>query len=996
MRTLDELYLAYRQAKIALWAERRGVGMLDIAHFEGRLAPGLTALLVTLSENGGWFDGIDVGAIAAIPKRLKLPERSDERSTYFGPKGFPEQAELEVRFQLRPSLAFAIVEILYLWQFGAVIDATVPDESVGYRLLRTKRGRAPRATARWLFEYWPKRYAEFRSEPMAAARKLLRQRGKTGSCTLVSIDISSFYDNVAADFLVEPSFIVELEGAAAGRGLTFDRTEYLDATRSLIDAYARFQRKIERATGVGNPRGVPIGALTSRVVANAALAPLDRYLAAQKSIVCTRRYVDDISFVAMGTGGVDDAPRDTLAQFVPLRAPSEDGAYRLDEDTIERPRSRFAVQPRKLRIYHLAGLQGLDFVASVDGELARLSSERRALADTAILSGVRTVPMVRPFGESLSGVRVLRDVDRVGVEHFAVSISLKTLERAARLLPPAEARDVVRPAIEPLLRAVADPAAWADHTDVMFRVLSLVTLTEDTELAIQIVTQTESVWATLTSGQTKWRVSWNGAAVRPRRTLAAVRRYLRDRRLETVCAAVNSPATFPPLPWRARALGPTALRRRAALLAEADLRMLDREDDHDRGPRRSDTAQATLNQLLMAGDLGDRMTAIDGFVARADHVGDVVWKTTPAALFLSTRPPSYFDVARRWLYLAEAEETLDDSLFEGLRGAVNALRGTEYYLPAATAAPRRMVVVGEERDRSEPGKVRVILGNLSTNTDAWTRAASDGRPQAAIRSRERLLALARVLERADAAAGIDGDGLRRALLVLPELSLPRAWLRELGRLVSRDLRIGVVAGLEYQHHRTQPVVYNQAVAIIPDRFAVSFVWTWTKRRPAAEEKAHLADLRPPRSFPRWKRPVFPRAVLRTRYGDFSVLICSELIEARLVGDLVGRTDMVLVPSWNQDTASYDHLVQSAGLQLHAYVCVANNGVYSDCRIWAPKAERWRRDVCRLIERGCDDVVFADLDVASLRDFHAGTAAGKKNTRTEYAWKALPPDWRWPR
>jgi len=121
-----------------------------------------------------------------------------------------------------------------------------------------------------------------------------------------------------------------------------------------------------------------------------------------------------------------------------------------------------------------------------------------------------------------------------------------------------------------------------------------------------------------------------------------------------------------------------------------------------------------------------------------------------------------------------------------------------------------------------------------------------------------------------------------------------------------------------------------------------------------------------------------------------------MLEARLSADLLGRVEVILAPSWNKDTASYDHLIQSVALQLHAVVAIANNGHYSDCRVWAPKSERWRRDLCRLVERDVNDVVFADIPLSSLRAFRAaGGVSGVSDPPKPMPgpeWRPLPPDW----
>jgi hypothetical protein len=154
--------------------------------------------------------------------------------------------------------------------------------------------------------------------------------------------------------------------------------------------------------------------------------------------------------------------------------------------------------------------------------------------------------------------------------------------------------------------------------------------------------------------------------------------------------------------------------------------------------------------------------------------------------------------------------------------------------------------------------------------------------------------------------------------------------------------------------------------------------------PAREEARQLASLPIPVRFP--PPGTQPRVSVRSPWGRLSVLICSELIESRRVADLLGRAEVILCPSWNPDTSSYDHLIQSTGLQLHAIIAIANNGHYSDCRIWAPLRTRWKRDICRLIERDVNEIVYAYIPLGSLERFHSPGAQDSQD------WRPLPPDW----
>jgi hypothetical protein len=463
------------------------------------------------------------------------------------------------------------------------------------------------------------------------------------------------------------------------------------------------------------------------------------------------------------------------------------------------------------------------------------------------------------------------------------------------------------------------------------------------------------------------------------------------------------------------------LRRRAEQLASADLRARDREEDAPPGDNGDDVNRSWLRTALSRdGELAARLAMIDQFVQRCDEIGDRTWGLSAARLFLCTRPPSYFDIARRWLYRVE-ESGFDADVFDRLLKIVNAVRGTRYDKVVGRVLDRSTISVESfwapepVPDASSLLNPRIILGNLVVEDAAWKAAATrvNGAPFGApLLTKTRLQGLADILEKATRLS----RGKASDLLVLPELSLPRQWFRTVANHVVKVGHYGLIVGLEYHHHPSRPYLYNQVFAVIPGPFMSVATWPWTKRLPAREEENQLSKLPIPVTFPPHPGNPIQRTVIHTPWGSLSVLICSELIEARRVADLLGRVDVVLCPAWNTDTASYDHLIQSVGFQLHSVIAVANNGHYSDCRVWAPRTQRWERDLCRLIERDVNDVVYVDIPLASLVAFHEGdkqakdkyanlrkalergnlrkarAALNKLSEELPSEWRPLPPDW----
>ena len=198
MPNRDELFLAYRQAKAALFFERRGVGLLTLARFEQDLPRNLDRLATTLAHNGGWFDGLPEGDLWVVPKRLNMSAEGSNTNDLVRIPDKPKPGSvqgLDVQIRFTPSPEYAIVEVLFLWQFGPLLESLLSRNTLGYRL-DLRQGHL-KQTRRWLFEYWPKRYEQYRNTVLDAA---IREVDAGHSVLLLCADLTSFYDTIDPTF----------------------------------------------------------------------------------------------------------------------------------------------------------------------------------------------------------------------------------------------------------------------------------------------------------------------------------------------------------------------------------------------------------------------------------------------------------------------------------------------------------------------------------------------------------------------------------------------------------------------------------------------------------------------------------------------------------------------------------------------------------------------------------------------------------------------------
>ena len=779
MPTRDELFLAYRQAKAALFFERRGVGLVDLARFEHNLTQRLDALALSLSENGGWFDGLPEGEVWVVPKRLR--PRVDNGVIRIGGKPSKSVAPgLDIQIRFAPSPECAIVEVLFLWQFGPMLESLLSRSALGYRL-DLRRGRLSR-TRRWLFEYWPKRYEEFRTTPISVAMKEL---SVGHSVLLFSADLTSFYDTVDPSFLRSDEFLRELEAPVRiNDGTSLDIAEYRSAIDSLLRFYSRFQQRAARRTGLDWSIGIPIGALTSRVVANLALATLDQSIEARESTRWYGRYVDDFVIVArVNQEEIGDLDQ-VILNYVP-HVQSENATWRLNETTLQRRDSEFRIQKAKCKAHHLSGVSGRAFLASVRKDFGRLVSERRAFLDPAVLleDGLPSLVRAGPPGRPLT---VLRDADRSRLEHFELSTKLRSLERVSVLLDNESASQLAKRALGETVRFLTGDDDWVENVDVALRMLQLGIRTGDWEGTDDLIKYMDNLWSdTVRLRVATGQLFHRERQIRNRSAAIWLRNYLHAKRVEAICSVIRpGHSTYRP-DWlrqgivnRTRRVRWRALLRRARLLAATDLRAFDREDDafgqnkDDLRPDDNDFGKSDLH-------LRQRLTLVRKFVQICEKLGDQPWIVSPPKLFLCTRPPSYFDVARRILYRAEVG--FHPNLFVELLDVVNAIRGTKYADPVGEVVDEYTVKIpgGSVFDENALEDPQLILGNLVVADECYNRAAArksgstSGNP---VLTTKRLRDVREILS--GAAEMAQRHQPSPSLLVLPELSLPRAWFRE--------------------------------------------------------------------------------------------------------------------------------------------------------------------------------------------------------------------------
>lgn len=939
------------------------MGLLRFAEFEMALDANIGRLMRSIGQ-GRWFSGVDVGETVVVPKSVEAESADPDDVVRIGQRRRRSDKAC-VRLQLAPTPEFSVVEVLYLWEFGAALESTLDDCCVGDRLKRTRPDGPIDRNSPDLFAHWPSAFRKYRDDPILEARRLLAS--PRGRACVTSTDVVSFFDSIDPSFLLEPKFVSHVATSAAAHGSPFHVGRYRAATKALLSAFGRF-REQRRRYGVEDTRvGVPIGALTSRVIANVVLAPLDKYVQRRGEVVLYRRYIDDIVIVTQpkrlrqGPTTKDEA----LAGVFPKYSAERQGG----RFTTPLTRGSFRLKSSKTRVHDLFGPAGGEFLESVAQSFALATSERRALFGN-IDTLEKEIETIELFDNQVAGadhVPRLRDADRFTLRRFMATAFVRALERCAFLLDRPEGGRFVERKVKRVL-AVLDGGSVLENVETVFALLRVAVMLDHSSLQKRLET-----W--LRSNERQFgRVAafqWRDAELQAGPTKVGLTSYLRRRREEVIASVCSY-------------VGRARKNDLARLLRHANLRHLDRDDDAlmfgvvEKLPVRTRKAHSAISRRLRHAALKTRLTKIELYLSQFVLAEDDAWRGThPVSALLAVRPPTYSDVAARVL----ARPIYDPDAGNLVAGSVDALRGTRYSQRDGAFAvtsdhTRRFIRLA---DHDSPEQLRVVVANLPVDMRAFEGAAT-GSPR---------LTLAR-FRALDEALRESGRAVREArkqgipaLLVLPELSIPRRWRRSLVHHAIRE-GISLIAGLEYRRVGAQ--VVNEAVGVFPLNHHRAATASWTKRHPARKEQTYLEE----KGLTFQTGASEPRQVIQSAHGRLSVLICSELLEAPALADLRGELELLVVPAWNDDTSTFDHVTHAvSSMLMHAFVAVSNNAEASDSRIVAPISKpRHLRESARIVQRGHSRVIWADLPIRSLMSFHTGAPEGK----SKIEFRPLPPGW----
>lgn len=959
---LVDLGMAYRKAKADLYYSTNSQPN-EIAEYEDDLEANLLDLLTRLNGADETWVTTDsfLGDWTLVPKSLGPPQlgKDVKNGVLFSAPADEwnhvcklnkaDKPKAEFRLMAQASLDFHVLSTLWVLRIGHQYDKDLSNCAYGNRL---RRGLDKNINPLSLGTFSPylKPFRDWRDNGIDAMRGALAADKKIIALTA---DVTGFYHELNPDFLLDERFndLFQLD-------LTLDEQKLHRLFISALHAWA-----------VNTPlkKGLPVGLPASALVANVALMELDRLIEQQVVPLYYGRYVDDLILVM--ENGSDIQSTEQLWEWLFARSggllnwlPDDKKAtVEFKPDYLHGSQIQFS--NGKNKVFVLTGETGKTLVESIARQIHERASEWRALPNlprSARHVATDLVAATQSDGEIADN---LRKADLLSMRRAGFAIKLRDFEAYERDLHPDSWKDHRKAFFRAFIQHVLVLPHFFDLAIYIPRVVKIATACEDFEDLRKIMDGLVRICATV--GEQC------DVSIKPclSKNAPSESEIIRRWKLQVFKAVHESiVAAFPPRLSKAGKLAwETHFSKSAFEISKMSIKDIQAKQSwlfsHDLAhmpfrfiglpkemiAQRGIPAKKTIIYLEDASLLLHTYVT-DGVAELARWVKCTRVGALPIGLLFATRPSSVAE-----LFVLD-RNPFSDASAKAMRAIVLATRG--FTLSEKMPRLDRKDVL-QIPDGKPQHKTTIAVSSWETRYKSWVAAVTGNTDP----DFDRYARLHRLVKHLIS----QPNGAK--YFILPELALPAHWFMRLA-LKLQGRGISLITGIEYLH-ASKSRVRNQVWAALSHDglgFPSMLVYRQDKQRPALHEEQEIKrlaglELKPDKAWA--KPPVIQHGTFR-----FAMLVCSELTNISYRTALRGEVDAVFIPEWNQDTETFNSLVESAALDVHAYIIQCNDRQYGDSRIRAPYKDTWRRDILR-VKGGIEDYcVTGEIDIQALRQFQS--------------------------
>ncbi len=969
-----DLYIAYKKVKYELFNDKNSVATLKLYEYEKDLNKNINSLYEKIKDGNLKDKELECKEFFEIPKSFDDNSKKDNIhffSSFLKHHDFNiESISLKFRKVIDADINFHIVSALWILKIGQFIDEKFDSNIYGSRLTRIKpvdtssceydlSNQKYNEESSKIFESYHHKYQAWRNNSFKAIREL----HKTSSVIAVTMDITSFYHSIELNEFKEDKFYNKFSLDSK-----FEKNHKLKQFHeSFIGLLLLWNDAIE------SENGLPIGLSASSVLANAVMKDFDEKVIKNLAPTYYGRYVDDILLVFPDNGNLNNG-KEIIEYFI-----SKEIVVRDKKESEELKYKNLILKESKQKIFYLDKNADLSIIDGIEAEINSVSSEWRFLPDIADENSSLLKKVVGFYADGKEFNDALRKIDATTIKRLGLSLLISHSHSLNQYISPKNWLEQRLKIYDLIENHIFIPKNLFENYTFLPRIFGLMIHSGDGERAYCFLQKLDDLIKKFPS--IKKAKSSNDKNV----DFEKFERYYLEKFREMFFETYNIQNAISTKYFN-RIKEILKIKESKDIIEEKNINLIMCDLGFDSYSKLITEYIFTINDKSL---LKYILAKHENLNNQNSNVLDVCYKKELNYMYIY-----YFNKEISKLvnfkkdYLKESALFFPTRLFTPLDISIvlpnlkakrfikliNALRGTHSEVSYKNKQFESKLQVEDvcNKKLSNCKSVDVAITNFEVKDEYWKKSVIE-QP-------------IKTLERYSKIQHIVNDAVRKKpdYLIFPELSMPQEW----AWLISQKLlanNISLITGVEYIHtikniqEIKQKIVHNSIMMfLVSDNIGFNYMkyFRQDKLVGAYQESIDLKNIANINLKPNDKHK--EKKIYKHGNFYFSSLICNELTDIENRFNLRGNIDCLFVIEWNRDIKSFNALVESSSLDIHAYIVQVNNRNYGDSRIRAPYKNDWERDIVQVRGGKHDYLIVGEINIEKLREFQSYNISPNKD------------------
>lgn len=961
--TKNDILIAYKKIKFEMFNDKNSLVTCKLYEFEDNLEENINSLYKNIKNGRINEKELICKEYFEIPKSIEniIEEQSEKKleahffSSSLSHHSFDKsRIELKFRKVIDADIKFHILSALWISKVGQFIDEKFDDNIYGSRLTRIKpididsceydlSNQKYNIESPKIFESYHHRYQSWRNNSFKAIREL----HKTSSVIAVTMDITSFYHSIDLSEFTSNKFYKKFK-----LDLLFNKD------RKLKGFHESFIRLLEMWNdSTTSESGLPIGLCSSPILANAVMKDFDDSIS-NLAPTYYGRYVDDILLVFPDNGLLNNS-EEVINYLVSKKILSINEADELSYKNL-------LLKKSKQRIFYLDKDADLSIIDGIEAEINSISSEWRFLPDIADKNSNLLEKVIGFYADGKEFNDALRKIDATTIKRLGLSLLVSHSHSLNQFLGPkgwAEKRESIYNLIE---NNIFIPKNFFENFLFLPRIFRLMIHSNDGKRAYCFLLRINKLINELEMVEKKESSNKRNPNFKIFKDYSI--KLFREVFYETF--NINNSIQSNYLMKITKLLN-IEFEKEALIDFNTKLFIKDLSFDSfskqvteyilTKDKKSLFKKQKKLIKLYNSESIFDLNTfefyknkslkSLDSFVCNINKETEIETDLYYLPLFFPTRVFSPLNISIINPFLNEIE----------FSAIVNILRGTHSKVTSNKKDSNKLEIVNiANKSLINNNSIDIAITNFKVDMKYWEKSVVE-KP---VKDLNRFLTIQHMVNEA--------VKKKPKYLVLPELSIPQEW----AWLISQKLvtnGISLITGVEYIHSikNNNKIVHNSVMKfLVSDDLGFNYMKFFRQDKTIGAhaesiELYNIANITLEADEKFKDKKIY-------KHGNFyfSALICNELTNIENRFNLRGDIDCLFVVEWNQDIKSFNALVESASLDIHAYIIQVNNRSYGDSRIRAPYKNEFGRDVVQVKGGKHDYLIVGEVSPKKLREFQS--------------------------